>query len=306
LYKARIKILVQAVGADEFKRMVEEEWSHIRDSALKLPEEEVARIREYFAPPEFETLAGPPPELATQLEDEEEFASWHRQNVAIHRQLGFSVVNISLKPEGGIPGDATADQMDAVADLADQFSFGEIRVTHEQNLVLAHVRQRDLFSLWVGLVETGLSAANLSLVTDVVCCPGLDYCGLATARSIPVAQHISKRFAELQRARDIGELRLNISGCINACGHHHAGNIGILGVDKKNQEFYQITLGGHGEYDASIGDVIGPAVPSSEVVDAVERIVDAYIDVRTVDERFIDTYRRVGMKPFKEAVYAAH
>lgn len=306
LYKARIKILVQAVGADEFKRMVEEEWSHIRDSALKLPEEEVARIREYFAPPEFETLAGPPPELATQLEDEEAFASWHRQNVAIHRQLGFSVVNISLKPEGGIPGDATADQMDAVADLADQFSFGEIRVTHEQNLVLAHVRQRDLFSLWVGLVETGLSAANLSLVTDVVCCPGLDYCGLATARSIPVAQHISKRFAELQRARDIGELRLNISGCINACGHHHAGNIGILGVDKKNQEFYQITLGGHGEYDASIGDVIGPAVPSSEVVDAVERIVDAYIDVRTVDERFIDTYRRVGMKPFKEAVYAAH
>ena len=306
LFKARIKILVQAVGADEFKRMVEEEWSHIRDSALKLPEEEVARIREYFAPPEFETLSGPPPELATQLGDNEAFASWHRQNIAIHRQPGFSVVNVSLKPEGGIPGDATADQMEAVADLADQFSFSEIRVTHEQNLVLAHVRQRDLFSLWLGLVESGLSAANLSLVTDVVCCPGLDYCGLATARSIPVAQHISKRFAELQRARDIGELRLNISGCINACGHHHAGNIGILGVDKKNQEFYQITLGGHGEYDASIGDVIGPAVPSSEVVDAVERIVDAYIDVRAVGERFIDTYRRVGMKPFKEAVYAAH
>ncbi|MDA0654088.1 MAG: nitrite/sulfite reductase [Proteobacteria bacterium] len=303
LYKSRIKILVSALGAAEFTRLVEEEWAAIRNTSLRLPSDDVERIRAYFAPPHYETLANPPPELAAQLEDDRDFAAWHRQNVARHRQPGYAIANLSLKPVGGVPGDATAEQMEAVADLAERYSAAEIRVTHEQNLVLAHVAQKDLVAVWQGLAAHGLASANVSLISDVVCCPGLDYCGLATARSIPVAQQISTRFAELQKAWDIGELRLNISGCINACGHHHAGHIGVLGVDKRNEEFYQITLGGNGEYDASIGEIIGPGLPGSEIVDAIERIVEAYLGIRESGERFLDTVRRTGIGPFKEAVY---
>ena len=305
LFKARIKILVHAVGAAEFTRMVEDEWAHLRGGALRLPDEEVERIRAYFAPPPFAELPEESPELGERLDADTAFADWHRQNVVAHRRPGYAIANVSLKPVGGIPGDATADQMDSIADLADRFAFGEVRVTHEQNLVLPHVRKEHLYALWQGLAAIDCAAANLALVTDIVCCPGLDYCGLATARSIPVSQRLGRRFAELRRARDIGELRLNISGCINACGHHHVGNIGILGVDKKNQEFYQVTLGGNGEYDASIGDIVGPAFSKDEIVDAVETIVDTYSAVRQGDERFLDTYRRVGLKPFKEALYAA-
>ena len=305
LFKARIKILVHTVGAEEFTRMVEDEWAHLRGSALALPDDELERIRAYFGPPPFAALADESPELDGRRAADPVFEEWHRQNVSAHKQLGYAIANVSLKPEGGIPGDATADQMDAVADLADRFSFGEVRVTHEQNLVFPHVRKGHLYELWRRLEGIGCGDANLSLISDIIACPGLDYCGLATARSIPVAQRIGRRFADLKRARDIGELRLNISGCINACGHHHVGNIGILGVDKKNQEYYQVTLGGHGEYDASIGDIVGPAFSKDEIVEAVETIVDTYTTVRQSDERFIDTYRRVGLAPFKEALYAA-
>ena len=286
--------------------MVEKEWREIRGSELKLPDEELNRITAYFAPPKFESLSRTPDSYLADLKSNEDFSLWCQNNLADHIKPGYSIVNISLKPEVGIPGDASADQMDAVAELADQFSFGEIRVTHEQNLVLAHVKQKDLLKVWQGLVEAKLATANLSLVTDIICCPGLDYCGLATARSIPIAQQISSRFAEIKQAQDIGELRLNISGCINACGHHHVGNIGILGVDKKNKEFYQITLGGHGEYDASIGDIIGPAVASDQIVDAIEKVVNTYLAIRKNGEKFIETYRRVGIGPFKENVYADH
>jgi sulfite reductase (NADPH) hemoprotein beta-component len=306
IFKARIKILVKETGADEFRRLVEEEWAHIRESALMLPEEEIATIRSYFAPPDYEDLREESTELDAAFAADTAFAEWHRQNVAKHLRPGYAIANLSLKPEGGIPGDASSAQMDAVANLADRYSFGEIRVTHEQNLVLAHVAKRDLYDLWQGLAATGFASANLALVSDVVCCPGLDYCGLATARSIPIAQQLGERFADLRRQRDIGELRLNISGCINACGHHHVGNIGILGVDKRNQEFYQVTLGGHGEYDASIGDIVGPAFSKDEIVNAVEKIIDTYMAIRGDGERFVDTYRRVGLDPFKEVLYAPH
>ena len=218
---------------------------------------------------------------------------------------GYAIVNLSLKPVGGIPGDATADQMDAVADLAEHYSFGEIRVTHEQNLVLADVRRTDLHALWSKLRDIGLATPNLGLVSDIIACPGLDYCGLANARSIPVAQRISNRFADLKRQHDIGELKIKISGCINACGHHHVGHIGILGLDRKGEEYYQITLGGSADQDAAIGKIVGPAFSSEAVVDAVETVVNTYVELRQNGERFIDTYRRVGKEPFKERLYAA-
>ena len=305
MFKARIKILVHEVGAAKFTRMVEEEWAHIRGGALRLPEDEVERIRAYFAPQPFAGLPADSVGLDAALLSDSVFAAWHAQNVAAHKQPGYAIVNISLKPEGGIPGDVSADEMDAVAGLAERYSFDEIRVTHEQNLVLAHVRKDDLHALWQELGQLGFATANLALLSDMICCPGLDYCGLATARSIPVAQRIARRFTDLKRQRDVGELRLNISGCINACGHHHVGNIGILGVDKKGEEYYQVMLGGHGEYDASIGDIVGPAFSSAEIVDAVEKIVDAYVSVRGEGERFLDTYRRVGLAPFKEVLYGA-
>ncbi len=304
IYKARIKILVHEIGVEEFTRRVEEEWQYIKDGDFDLPVDEIERIQAYFAPPPFERLDATVPEFAMRRLENRPFSNWVRNNVAAHKQPGYAIANISLKPEGGVPGDATAEQMEAVADLAEKFSFGEIRVTHEQNLVLPHVRLADLFALWRALESHGLATPNLNLISDIIACPGLDYCALATARSIPVAQRLSRRFAELDRQHDIGELRLKISGCINACGHHHVGHIGILGVDRKGEEYYQITLGGSPDETASIGKIIGPAFSSETVVDAVETIVTTYLGLRQEGELFIDTYRRVGKEPFKETLYA--
>jgi sulfite reductase (NADPH) hemoprotein beta-component len=306
LFKARIKILVHQTGAERFTEMVEEEWQHIRDGALDLPQDEINRIKSYFAPPPFEALAPDQPAFTAKRLADPEFARWARTNLVAHKQPGYAIVNVSLKPEGGAPGDASAEQMDAVADLAERYGFGEIRITHEQNLVLPHVKLADVYGLWRALRPLGLAPPNLGLVSDIIACPGLDYCNLANARSIPVAQAISRRFADLDRQHDIGELKIKISGCINACGHHHVGHIGILGVDKKGTEFYQITLGGSADDNAALGAIVGPAFSYDRVVDAVESIVHTYLDVRTDGERFNDTVGRVGLDPFKEKLYAAH
>jgi sulfite reductase (NADPH) hemoprotein beta-component len=234
------------------------------------------------------------------------FAHWARANLAPHRARGYAIVNVSLKPEGEPPGDCTAEQMDALADLAERYSRGEIRVTHEQNLVLPHVKQSDLPALWRALDALGLATPNINTASDIIACPGLDYCSLANARSIPVAQRLGERLGQLQKQHDLGELKIKISGCINACGHHHVGHIGILGVDKHGEEFYQVTLGGSASDDAALGAIIGPAVAADEVVDAVERLVGGYVALRQDGERFLDTYRRVGAAPFKERLYAAH
>ncbi|MDP6351874.1 MAG: nitrite/sulfite reductase [Alphaproteobacteria bacterium] len=306
IYKARIKILVQAEGPERFAALVEDEWRHTRDGAVDLVPDEVARIEAHFAPPPYQDLAAESLEFEAAKAADPGFAAWARTNVAPHRQPGYAIVTVSLKPEGGIPGDATAEQMDAIADLAERHSFAEIRVTHEQNLVLAHVRQESLYDLWLGLGADGLATANAGLISDIIACPGLDYCALATARSIPVAQRISTRFADLARQYDVGALKLKISGCINACGHHHAGHIGILGVDRRGEEYYQITLGGSAETDAAIGTIIGPAFSGARVVDAVEDIVTTYVGLRRDGESFLETYRRVGQTPFKETLYATH
>ena len=303
-YKARIKILVHETGVEELTRQVEEEWAKIKGTTVDLPAAEVARIEAYFAPPEWELLENETDLLGGR--DDPGFANWVRNNVASHKVPGYAIANISLKPIGGVPGDATADQMDAIADLADRFSLGEVRVTHEQNLVLPNVRQRDLHALWQALGEHGLATPNLNLISDIIACPGLDYCSLANARSIPVAQRLSERFADLKRQHDIGELRLKISGCINACGHHHVGHIGILGVDRKGEEYYQITLGGSADENMTVGKIVGPAFSSDDVVDAVETVVDTYLHQREPGESFLETYRRIGQAPFKESLYATH
>jgi sulfite reductase (NADPH) hemoprotein beta-component len=306
LYKARIKILVHDLGAEKFAEMVEDEWRHLKSLDVDLPGEEVRRIEAYFAPPPFETLPQAAPEFEARRLENGSFARWVRTNVAAHKVPGYAIATISLKPEGGVPGDATAEQIEAAADLAELFSFGEVRVSHEQNLVLAHVRQKDLYGLWQGLAAADLATPNTGLVSDIIACPGLDYCNLANARSIPVAQRISSRFADLDRQHDIGGLKIKISGCINACGHHHVGHIGILGVDKKGEEFYQVTLGGNADENAALGRIVGPAFSSDTVVDAVESIVDTYVGLRQSGEAFNDTLARVGLDPFKETLYAAH
>ena len=304
IYKARIKILVHQIGAAEMRRQVEAEFAEVKaKGAVVVPPDEIARIAAYFRPPAFETLVDA--DLSAARRDAG-FAAWHDINVAKHKVPGYAIVTISLKPIGGIPGDASADQMDLVAALAKTYSFDEIRVSHEQNLVLAHVRQRDLPALWRKLDAAGLGTANHGLISDIIACPGLDYCDLANARSISIAQAISQRFAALERQRAIGELKLKISGCINACGHHHVGHIGILGVDKKGVEFYQITLGGSGDETTSLGEILGPAFGEAEVPDAIEALVDTYFALRQEGERFLDTYRRVGIQPFREKLYASH
>jgi len=306
LYKARIKILVHEIGADEMRRQVEEEFAEVKKAgALALPEEEIARIAAYFAPPAFEDLPDACAELDARVAEDADFARWVAHNVHAHKQPGYAIVDISLKAPGVTPGDATSDQMDAVADLADSYSFGEVRVTHEQNLTLAHVRKADLFALYEGLKAHGLATANLNLITDQITCPGLDYCNLANARSIPIALKLAERFADPALQEEIGELKLNTSGCINACGHHHVGHIGILGVDKKGIEYYQVQLGGSADENTALGDVIGRAFTEDEIVDAVETIVNTYRTTRTAGERFIETYRRVGQAPFKEALYGS-
>jgi sulfite reductase (NADPH) hemoprotein beta-component len=300
IYKARIKILVHELGADEYRRQVEEEFLHVKTLGLDPPKAEFDRISAFFAAPAFES--------GSEADDghdynSPDFAHWVAQNTRPHKQPGYAIVNISLKPIGGIPGDASADQIDIMADLAERFSFDELRVTHAQNITLPHVRKRDLHVIWQTLLLADLATPNLDLVSDIIACPGLDYCSLANARSIPVAQKIAKRFADLDRQRDLGELKLKISGCINACGHHHAGHIGILGVDRKGTENYQLLLGGSGAEDVSLGKITGPGFDEDGIVDAVERVTDKYVAVRETGERFIDTYRRVGFEPFKEAIY---
>ncbi len=297
IYKARIKILVHEIGADEYRRQVEEEFAHVKTLGIDPPLAELDRISAFFAPPAFDAV-----DQEVDRSDPD-FAVWLDQNVKPHKQAGYAIVNISLKPIGGIPGDASSAQIDVMADLAEQYSFDELRVTHAQNIVLPHVAKRDLYAVWQALNAAELANANLDLISDIIACPGLDYCSLANARSIPVAQKIATRFADLERQRDLGELKLKISGCINACGHHHAGHIGILGVDRKGVENYQLTLGGSGAEDVSIGKITGPGFDEDGIIDAVERATDKYKELREPGERFVDTYRRVGMEPFKEAIY---
>jgi len=298
LYKARIKILVHELGADEYRRQVEEEFLHTRTLGLDAPEAEFQRIAGSFAPPAFET--GLPDEIDRSDPD---FALWLDQQVVAHKVPGYAIVNISLKPTDGIPGDASSAQIELMADLAEAHSFDELRVTHAQNIVLPHVRKADLYAIWQKLDAAGLATPNLDLIGDIIACPGLDYCSLANARSIPLAQKIAARFANLDRQRDLGELKLKISGCINACGHHHAGHIGILGVDRKGEENYQLSFGGSAAEDTSLARIIGPGFSEDGVVDAIEKAVHVYTALRADGERFVDTYRRIGEAPFKEAIY---
>jgi sulfite reductase (NADPH) hemoprotein beta-component len=298
IHKQRIKILINTIGVEEMRRRVMREFLELKAmGTLQLPPEELARIKAYFAPPPFEALPDAMPV------GDAAFENWKKTNVHPHRAPGYAIATITLKAIGQVPGDISADQMDAVADMMDEFSVGEIRVTHEQNLVLPHVRQKDLPAIFARLQALDLATPNSGLITDIIACPGLDYCDLANARSIPIAQAIAKRFADLDRQHDIGELKIKISGCINACGHHHAGHIGILGVDKKGVEFYQLLLGGSGAEDASVGQIMGRGFGEHEIVDAVERVVDAYLALRQTGERFLDTCRRVGLEPFKAAAY---
>ncbi|WP_017672206.1 nitrite/sulfite reductase [Blastomonas sp. AAP53] len=297
-YKARIKILIHELGADEYRRQVEEEFAHMKTLGLNPPVAELERISAYFTDPAFEQG------LSDALDrSDPDFAVWVDQNTHPHKTPGYASVTISLKPAGGIPGDATADQIDLMADLASEYAFDELRVTHSQNIVLPHVRKADLYAIWQKLDAAGLASANLDLIGDMIACPGLDYCSLANARSIPVAQKISQRFADTGRQLDLGELKLKISGCINACGHHHAGHIGILGVDKKGVENFQLLLGGSAAEDVSIAKIVGPGFDEDGIVNAVETVTNVYLGAREDGERFVDTYRRIGMEPFKEALY---
>jgi sulfite reductase (NADPH) hemoprotein beta-component len=305
IYKARIKILVHELGAEAFAKEVDAEWQNIKDGALSLEPALVEEIAGRFLYPDYARLTDSPPELAAARRADRGFDAWMANSVANHKVAGYAIVTLSLKPEGGTPGDATAVQMDAIADLADRYSFGEIRVGHEQNLVLPHVAQRDLPALWRALDGIGVATPNVNLVSDIISCPGLDYCSLANARSIPIAQEIARRFHNLDLQRDLGRLHVNISGCINACGHHHVGHIGILGVEKNGEEFYQITLGGKADEDAALGALIGPAVPYDQVADVVEDIAAAYLELRQrPGELFVDTVKRTGIEPFRERVYA--
>jgi sulfite reductase (NADPH) hemoprotein beta-component len=304
-YKARIKILVHEIGAEKFKSEVEAEYARRPEQTTHVVEKELERIAAYFAAPTFEKLSRFTPAFEEAKLGNPEFARWARNNLAAHRVDGYTIVNISLKPEGGIPGDATAEQMRVMADLAERYSYDELRVSHPQNIILPHVKKDDAFALWQALVLVELATANYGLAGDIIACPGMDYCSLATARSIPISQAISRKFANLDVQEEIGPVKINISGCINACGHHHVGHIGILGLDKKGEEFYQITLGGSSTESASIGSILGPGFAGHEVPDAIEKILTTYVKLRQPGEEFLYTYRRLGPQPFKEALYAA-
>ena len=302
-YKARIKILVHEMGSEAFSTAVEKEFAAAPKETVEVDAHELERISAYFCAPDWEVLDAVSPDVEERKLSDRAFRQWVSANTAVHKQPGYVIVNASFKPSGGIPGDATSAQMRAVANLAQTYSFSEIRVTHAQNLTLPHVTNKDLIKVYEALQAHGLAEANIGLIGDIIACPGLDYCSLATARSIPVAQQISARFADITRQHDVGPLKLNISGCINACGHHHVGHIGILGVDKKGKEFYQITLGGNSAEGASIGKILGPGFGADEIADAVETVVETYLNVREQGEEFLHTYRRLGATPFKEALY---
>lgn len=303
-YKARIKILVHETGLDELKADIEAEFEKIRFGVLRLPEEEVRRIEAYFAPPPLEVLPTVSAAVEARKSVDAGFAQFVAHNLNPHRVPGHVSVTVSMKPIGGIPGDASDTQMEVIADLAERYGQDEIRISHEQNVILPHVRLDDLPALFDKLVEYGMAEGNAGLITDIIACPGMDYCALATARSIPVAQEISERFGSAERQAEIGDLKIKISGCINACGHHHVGHIGILGLEKKGEEFYQITLGGSANENTSIGEIVGRGFSSETVVDAIETLVDTYLSLRSGrEETFLDTYRRLGEEPFKEALY---
>ena len=302
-YKARIKILVQETGIEDFKAQVDAEYATLEPSDIAVSPEEVARITTYFAPPEFEDLSDVNVAINEACKSDSAFNDWVENNVATHKQAGYAIVNISLKSPELAPGDITSDQMRSVADLADSYSFSELRSTHQQNLVLPHVKQADLPALYKALVDKDIHAANIGLITDIICCPGMDFCALATARSIPLSQAITERFLDPARQKAIGEMQIKISGCINACGHHHVGHIGILGLEKAGVEFYQIKLGGDSSENAAVGDITGKGFSHDETVDAIEKMVDFYISKREEGERFIDAYRRLGMDAFKEVLY---
>jgi sulfite reductase (NADPH) hemoprotein beta-component len=308
-YKARIKILVKAMTAAGFAAKVEEEWSHLKDGPATVPAAEFEHMAKFFTAPAYDTsLSRNDPAYTAQLAAEPAFARWVARNTREHKVAGYRIVTLSLKATGVPPGDATADQLDAVADWADAYSFGELRASHEQNLILADVRETDLFALWEKARAAGFATPNIGLLSDIICCPGGDFCSLANAKSIPIAAAVQKRFDDLDYQHDIGELDLNMSGCMNACGHHHIGHIGILGVDKQGSEWYQVSIGGSQGEHASLGKVIGPSFAQDAMPDVIEKIISVYLAQRHADERFIDTARRIGIDPFKEKVYgqAAH
>lgn len=304
-YKARIKILVRAMTPEAFAEKVDAEWQTLKDGTGTLTDAEISRVKGHFTIPPYETLDDHVPEIDDRIADNSGFSNWLKQNVKPHKQAGYSIVNLALKQTGIPPGDVTDKQLETVANLADEFSFGEARVTHEQNLTLADVPKKSLFSLWQTLVSAELATPNLGLLTDIICCPGGDYCSLANAKSIPVAEAIQRQFDDLDYLHDLGDLDLNISGCMNACGHHHVGNIGILGVDKKGAEFYQVSIGGSGYEDASLAKILGPSFARDEIPSVIQKLVNVHLDKREGTERFLDTYRRVGIDPYKQAVYTS-
>ncbi len=302
-FKARIKITVREHGINHIRELVEAEWVQIRDQ-LRLDQKEIDRVKAFFTEPDYDSNAAADTTFEAKLEEDKAFARWLKQNTFEHRVPGYKAVYVSLKKHGQAPGDITSEQLDIVADLADKYSFGEIRSTHTQNLVLADVKQADLYELWQQLQAEGLATPNINTLTDIICCPGLDYCGLANATSIPLSKQIAERFDDLDHLYDLGDIKIKFSGCMNGCAHQSVGHIGILGVDKKGEEWYQFTLGGSSEADAAIGERLGKAIPKEEVVDTVSHLIDAYVDLRHEDESFLATVRRVGVDPFKERVYA--
>ena len=303
-YKARIKILVKALTPEVFAQKVEAEFAHTKTEAMLVPAEEFARLAKFFTEPAYQSLTDSPTALTDALSSNKAFALWYQHNTHAHKKAGYRIVTLSLKRTGVAPGDITSEQMLTVADLADQYSFGELRTTHEQNIVLADVRQEQLFDLWQQLSALGFATANIGFLTNIICCPGGDFCSLANAKSIPIAEQIQRRFEDIDQVYNIGHLDINISGCMNACGHHHVGHIGILGVDKKGEEYYQVSLGGNSNHDTSLGDILGPSFYAEEMADVIEEILNVYLDNRQENERFLDTYRRIGLAKFKERVYA--
>lgn len=305
-YKARIKILVKAMGADKFAEKVEAEWEHLREGPTTLTSEEIQRAKSFFTEPAYENLDDAQAEAALQQQAKENvaFGKWLSRNTREHRVAGYTAVNLSLKPTGVAPGDITDGQLEAIADLADQYSFGEVRTTHEQNIVMGDVKKSDLFDLWQACKARGFATPNIGTLTDMICCPGGDFCSLANAKSIPVAEAIQRTFDDMDYLYDLGDIDLNISGCMNACGHHHIGHIGILGVDKKGEEFYQVQLGGNSSNDASLGKVLGPSFSRADMPSVMQKLIDVFVEQRHDQELFIDTYRRIGLAPFKERVYA--
>ncbi len=303
-FKARIKILVKALGVERYRELANQEFAELQGGPMTLTQEEIDRINEHFTVPDYADEPAMPEELEQALESDEDFRRWYKVDVRDHKVTGYSSVTLTLKKTGRVPGDLSDEELEELADLADQYSHGEVRTTHQQNLVMGEVRKRDLYALWQELEKLGFATPNLNLLTDIVACPGGDLCSLANAKSVPIAEAIQRRFEDVDYLHDLGELDINISGCMNACGHHHIGHIGILGVDKKGEEFYQITVGGRGDRVTRVGEKLGPSFNAEDVPDVVDRIVNVYVENRVAEEQFIDTYERIGIDPFKEKVYA--